>query len=332
MFAGTTGRPVLARPRRSVRHVEHLEGAPCAQCRRGCRERQPVYGHGLRVHGERNRRRGAEEDLDADAHRRDGATSFVSRRPPSACGQPRRARTRRPPLPASNGVLRPGPAHGIPLKSTSCSSAPGSRTASAWTCQNVQPVRVVLLDPALPRVVNALFGGASRSPLLRAPTCSVVTYAPPVAAPGTPQGLSRTSAAEHRREMPTPAASQSRLGLLGGGRPGKASRTDAGWGMTSRTSHITWSVSGVLLGRLLDVPLNTRLGDGVNVNDARTGPRSLTWPTRPAAARDVMSIRASRPARVVVRHACVRNRRVGRTRGRCAAIACLVAACVPLGA
>ena len=113
---------------------------------------------------------------------------------------------------------------------------------------------------------------------------------------------------------PTPYASASRLGLLGG--------DNAGFPNGRRVfDDVTDIALRVVAGGVLAAPfpgfnadINGRLGDGVNVNDVPVpGRRSPTWRTRRAAATAVTSTRpspAARPARV--RHA---RRSTARYRG-----------------
>jgi uncharacterized protein DUF4331 len=122
-------------------------------------------------------------------------------------------------------------------------------------------------DPALARVVNALTGGAVAIPVPpRVDLLPVVNYAPPIAATGTPGGPVADLLRLNTGVLPTPAASQSRLGLLGldpAGFPNGRRLIDD---VTDITLRLV--VGGVLAGApFSNSPINTRLGDGVNVND-----------------------------------------------------------------
>ena len=76
------------------------------------------------------------------------------------------------------------------------------------------------LDPSLARVVNALTNGAVAIPAPpRTDLLPVVTYAPPIAAPGTPAGPVADLLRLNTGVAATPPASANRLGVLGGERP-----------------------------------------------------------------------------------------------------------------
>ena len=73
------------------------------------------------------------------------------------------------------------------------------------------------LDPSLARVVNALTNGAVAIPAPpRTDLLPVVTYAPPIAAPGTPAGPIADLLRLNTGVAATPPASANRLGVLGG--------------------------------------------------------------------------------------------------------------------
>jgi hypothetical protein len=124
------------------------------------------------------------------------------------------------------------------------------------------------LDPALARVVNALTNGGVAIPTPpRLDLLPIVTYAPPIAASGTPAGPVADLLRLNTGVSPTPSASQHRLGLLGGdpaGFPNGRRLVDDVVDLSLRLV-----AGGVLAGPPFSTsPLNTRLGDGVNVNDA----------------------------------------------------------------
>jgi len=84
------------------------------------------------------------------------------------------------------------------------------------------------LDPALARILNALTDGAIAIPAApRLDLLPLVTYAPPIAAPGTPAGPVTDLLRLNTGVNPTPAASISRLGLLGGDVAGFPKRAPA---------------------------------------------------------------------------------------------------------
>jgi len=125
------------------------------------------------------------------------------------------------------------------------------------------------LDPALARVINALTGGAVAIPAApRLDLLPVVTYAPPIAAQGTKAGPVADLLRLNTGVPPTPYASASRLGLLGG--------DPAGFPNGRRVfDDVTDVALRLVVGGVLAAPfpgynpaINARLGDGVNVNDA----------------------------------------------------------------
>jgi hypothetical protein len=125
------------------------------------------------------------------------------------------------------------------------------------------------LDPPIVRIVEALYGGALKvAPVPRTDLLPLVTYAPPIAAPGTPAGPVADLLRLNTGVPATPPASASRLGLLGG--------DPAGYPNGRRVfDDVTDIVLRVGVGGVLAAPfpgytpgVNDRLGDGVNVNDA----------------------------------------------------------------
>jgi hypothetical protein len=124
------------------------------------------------------------------------------------------------------------------------------------------------LDPALPRVINALTGGVVAIPAPpRLDLLPVVTYAPPIAAAGTPAGPIADLLRLNTGVAPTPPESASRMGLLGG--------DPAGFPNGRRVyDDVTDSALRLVVGGVLAAPfdgysadIGGRLGDGVNVND-----------------------------------------------------------------
>jgi len=122
------------------------------------------------------------------------------------------------------------------------------------------------LDPAFPRIVEALFGGALKVPAApRTDLLPLVTYAPPIAAAGTPSGPIADLLRLNTGVPATPPDQASRLGLIGGdpaGYPNGRRLFDDAVDITLRVA-----VGGVLIPSFNHFP-NNRLGDGVNVNDA----------------------------------------------------------------
>ncbi|MDP1862853.1 MAG: DUF4331 domain-containing protein [Thiobacillus sp.] len=125
-----------------------------------------------------------------------------------------------------------------------------------------------LLDPALPRVINALTNGAVAIPAApRTDLLPVVTYAAPIAAAGTPAGPVADLLRLNTGVAPTAPASASRLGLLGGDVAGFPNGRRVFDDVTDVALRIV--VGGVLAATFpgYDANIGGRLGDGVNVND-----------------------------------------------------------------
>ena len=131
------------------------------------------------------------------------------------------------------------------------------------------------LDPTLARIVNALTGGAvAIPPHPRVDLLPVVTYAPPIAATGTPAGPIADLLRLNTGVAPTPEASINRLGLLGGDPAGFPNGRRLQDDVTDLALRLV--AGGVLAGPPFSTsPLNSKLGDGVNVNDV---PYRSTFP------------------------------------------------------
>jgi hypothetical protein len=131
------------------------------------------------------------------------------------------------------------------------------------------------LDPTLARVLNAAYEalyGAGIFPIPSPPRndlLPLVTYAPPIAASGTPAGPIADLLRLNTGVPPTAQANRSRLGLLGG--------DPAGYPNGRRISDDVTDISlRVVQGFLADsTKYNLLLGDGVNVNDV---PLQETFP------------------------------------------------------
>ncbi len=124
----------------------------------------------------------------------------------------------------------------------------------------------MLLDPALARVVNALTGGVVAIPSPpRTDLLPLVTYAAPIAAPGTPAGPVADLLRLNTGVPATPVAMANRLGLIAGDAAGFPN----GRRLMDDVVDIAFRVvvGGVLVPGFNKFP-NNRLGDGVNVNDA----------------------------------------------------------------
>ena len=122
------------------------------------------------------------------------------------------------------------------------------------------------LDPPIVHVVEAIYGGALKVPSgPRTDLLPLVTYAAPIAAPGTPAGPIADLLRLNTGAPPTPIQNASRLGLIGGdpaGYPNGRRLFDDAADITLRVA-----VGGILIPKFNVFP-NNRLGDGVNVNDA----------------------------------------------------------------
>lgn len=120
------------------------------------------------------------------------------------------------------------------------------------------------LDPTLARVLNAATGGVLSIPTPpRTDLLPLVTYAPPIAAMGTPSGPVADLLRLNTGVPATPLPQASRLGLLGNDRAGFPN----GRRVFDDVVDISLrAVAGVLNPAFNKSP-NNRLGDGVNVND-----------------------------------------------------------------
>ena len=123
------------------------------------------------------------------------------------------------------------------------------------------------LDPRSRRVLNAATGGATRDSHASpdGSAAASCTYAPPIAAPGTPAGPVADLLRLNTGVAPTRQASLNRLGLLGGdpaGFPNGRRLADDVVDIALR------AVGGACSPPPFNIFPNNRLGDGVNVNDA----------------------------------------------------------------
>jgi hypothetical protein len=121
------------------------------------------------------------------------------------------------------------------------------------------------LDPPIVRIIEALYGGALTVPVApRTDLLPLVTYAPPIAAMGTPAGPFADLLRLNTGVPATPVASASRLGLIGGDAAGFPNGRRVFDDVTDITLRV--GVGGVLIPAFNIFP-NNALGDGVNVND-----------------------------------------------------------------
>ena len=175
-----------------------------------------------------------------------------------------RLTTRRAPLPAtSSGSFNQIQRLGNPLINELLIGVGFKDRFSMDQPKNDSQFASFFLDPTLARILNAVFGVVIPTPP-RNDLLPLITYAPPIAAPGTPAGPIADMLRLNTGVSPTPPASASRLGLLGGdaaGYPNGRRLADDVFDISLR------AVAGVL-NPAFNVAPNNRLGDGVNVNDA----------------------------------------------------------------
>jgi hypothetical protein len=181
-----------------------------------------------------------------------------------------RTTVRRPPLAAaSSGSFAQVQRMGNPLINELLVGTGFKDRFSMDQPKNDSQLASFFLDPALARVVNALTTGAVAIPAPpRLDLLPVVTYAPPIAASGTPSGPIADLLRLNTGVAPTLPASASRLGLLGG--------DPAGFPNGRRVfDDVTDVALRLVVGGVLAAPfpgfspvVGGRLGDGVNVNDA----------------------------------------------------------------
>jgi hypothetical protein len=182
-----------------------------------------------------------------------------------------RTTVRRSPLPAqSSGAFLQVQRMGNPLINELIIGTGHKNRFSMDQPKNDSQFSSFFLDPPIARVVNALFNGAvAIPPSPRTDLLPVVTYAPPIAATGTPPGPVADLLRLNTGVPPTPAGStlRSRLGLLGGDPAGFPNGRRVFDDVTDIALRLV--VGGVLAGPPFSTSsINTRLGDGVNVNDA----------------------------------------------------------------
>lgn len=179
-----------------------------------------------------------------------------------------RTTVRRPPLPqVSSGIWRQVQRMGNPLINELLIGTGNKDRFSMDLPQNDSQFASFFLDPALARVINAAFGGAVPiPPPPRTDLLPLVTYAPPIAAAGTPSGPVADLLRLNTGVAPTlpTATTRSRLGLLGGDAAGFPNGRRV---FDDVTDIALRAVAGALNPAFNAFP-NNRLGDGVNVNDA----------------------------------------------------------------
>ncbi len=172
---------------------------------------------------------------------------------------------RRAPLPAtSSGTYSQIQRFGNPLINELIIGVGSKDRFSMDQPKNDSQFASFFLDPTLARVLNAATGGAVAIPTPpRSDLLPLVTYAPPIAAPGTPPGPIADLMRLNTGVAPTSPASASRLGLLGGDPAGYPN----GRRLFDDVVDISLRVVAGVLAPGFNVSPNNRLGDGVNVND-----------------------------------------------------------------
>jgi hypothetical protein len=126
------------------------------------------------------------------------------------------------------------------------------------------------LDPLLARALNAVYGINIPTPP-RTDLLPLVTYAPPIAAPGTPAGPVADLLRLNTGVPPTPASGRRRLGLLAGDAAGYPN----GRRVSDDVVDISLRAVAGILAPGFNVSPNNMLGDGVNTNDV---PYQETFP------------------------------------------------------
>lgn len=177
-----------------------------------------------------------------------------------------RLTTRRAPLPAtSSGSFSQIQRLGNPLINELLIGVGSKDRFSMDQPRNDSQFASFVLDPSLARVLNALTAGQiAIPPPPRNDLLPLVTYAPPIAAAGTPAGPIADMLRLNTGVSPAAPGTASRMGILGGdlaGYPNGRRLTDDVVDISLRF------VAGVLVPAFNVYP-NNQLGDGVNVNDA----------------------------------------------------------------
>jgi hypothetical protein len=179
-----------------------------------------------------------------------------------------RVTTRRAPLPSvSTGTWSQVQRMGNPLINELLVGTGSKDRFSMDQPANDSQFASFFLDPTLARILNAATAGALAIPTPpRTDLLPLVTYAPPIAASGTAAGPVADMLRLNTGVAPTPAASQNRMGLLGGdaaGYPNGRRLVDDVVDISLR------AVAGALHPNFGVFP-NNMLGDGVNDATYRT--------------------------------------------------------------
>ena len=178
-----------------------------------------------------------------------------------------RTTVRRSPLPAvSSGVYHQVQRMGNPLINELLIGTGFKDRFSMDQPKSDSQFASFFLDPALARVLNAAYGGSIPIPTPpRTDLLPLVTYAPPIAATGTPAGPVADLLRLNTGVAPTSPGSSTlnRLGLLGGDPAGYPN----GRRLFDDVVDISLRAVAGVLNPAFNIFPNNRLGDGVNVND-----------------------------------------------------------------
>ncbi len=178
--------------------------------------------------------------------------------------RPRTTLRRSPLPPVSSGTFNQIQRMGNPLINELLIGTGSKDRFSMDQPKNDSQFQDFFLDPTLARVLNAATAGAvAIPPPPRTDLLPLVTYAPPIAAPGTPAGPVADLLRLNTGVAPTLPANISRLGLLGGDAAGYPNGRRL---MDDVVDISLRAVAGVFNPSFNKSP-NNALGDGVNVND-----------------------------------------------------------------
>lgn len=184
-----------------------------------------------------------------------------------------RLTVRRAPLPAtSSGTFSQIQRMGNPLINELLIGVGSKDRYSMDQPKNDSQFASFFLDPTLARVINAATAGAVAIPTPpRNDLLPLVTYAPPIAATGTPAGPIADLLRLNTGVPPTPLAFARRLGILAGDAAGYPN----GRRLFDDVVDISLRAVVGVFNPAFNVFPNNRLGDGVNTNDA---PYRTTFP------------------------------------------------------
>jgi hypothetical protein len=176
-----------------------------------------------------------------------------------------RTTVRRAPLPAiSSGTFHQIQRMGNPLINELLIGTGFKDRFSMDQPKNDSQFASFFLDPTLARVLNAATGGGLSIPAPpRTDLLPLVTYAPPIAAPGTAAGPIADLLRLNTGVSPTAPGIAHRLGLLGGDPAGYPN----GRRLFDDVVDISLRAAAGVFNPAFNIFPNNKLGDGVNVND-----------------------------------------------------------------